>query len=104
MSDDPVDAVAAFWAKAGNRTQQYLDVWSAAAAKNAAGEYSADDLMVDLEKVWGMSIADATAYSAGMLAQLSSLIPEPPEPADPQPADGPADEPDDGAGPTGGGQ
>lgn len=97
MSEDPVDAVAAFWAKAGKRTQQYLDVWSRAAAKNAAGDYSADDLMVDLEKVWGMSIADATAYGAGMLAQLSSLVPEMP---DPQPTDGP----DDGASPTGGGQ
>ncbi len=86
MSDDPIDDLAAFWAQIGERTQQYLEVWMTAAARNAKGDYVASDLMVDLETVWGMGVADAALLATKAIENAASFAPGPP-PTDVTPPD-----------------
>lgn len=82
--DDPYDKVTAAFADASERLVEYADVWRSAIARNASGSYAADDLLVDLQALWGMSIRDAARVGAAVVESMAAAVPDP------------VDEPDDG--------
>ena len=59
-TDDPFEKVTAAFADAGERLVEYADVWRSAIVRNAAEDYAADDFLVDLQTIWGMSVRDVT--------------------------------------------
>jgi hypothetical protein len=71
---DPLAALASVWAAIGERTENYLSVWRTAIDKNAKGEYAADDLLVDLQSLWGMSIGDAARFGAAVVDAVGPLV------------------------------
>lgn len=85
MSDESGDAyerVVGLWADASERAVEYADVWRGAIARNAAGEYKSEDLLVDLQALWGMSIRDIARLGAAAVEAVAPLVPDAPDVAD----------------------
>lgn len=71
---DPYEKVTGLLADATERLVEYAGVWRAAIERNARGEYAADDLLVDMQALWGMSIRDATRVGAALLEAAAPLV------------------------------
>jgi hypothetical protein len=75
MENDPFERVTAALADAGDRLGEYTEVWREAIRRNAADDYRADDFMVDLQTLWGMSVRDTVRVSTALLETLAPLVP-----------------------------
>ena len=85
---EPRDEVMAAFADVGERLVEYAAVWRKAIERNANSAYQADDFMVDLQTLWGMSVRDAAHITSVFLAALKPSDsgqkdgkPPPPDPA-----------------------
>jgi hypothetical protein len=76
VSDDAYDKVTGAFADASERAVQYANVWKSAIERNAAGTYKSEDLLVDVEALWGMSVRDAAALGAKVVESLASFVPD----------------------------
>lgn len=75
MSDpDPYEAVTAAWADLAERAVAYTDVWRSAIERNASGAYRAEDLLVDLQTVWGMGVRDVARVGATVVEAMAPLL------------------------------
>jgi hypothetical protein len=72
--DDPFEKVTAAFADAGERLVEYADVWRSAIERNAAENYAADDLLVDLQTLWGMSVRDVTRVGTAFVETMAPLL------------------------------
>ena len=71
---DPFENVVGAVADVGERLVEYAEVWRKAIDRNAAGTYAADDFLVDLQSVWGMSVRDAARVGAAFVDGLAPLL------------------------------
>ncbi len=93
---DPFDEVVDAFADVGERLVEYADVWRDAMVRNAAGQYAADDFLVDLQSVWGMGVRDAARVGSAVVEAVAPLVSDAsfgPRSTD---GDGAHAEPDDG--------
>ena len=75
MADDPFDQVAAAVADVGDRIGEYAAVWRSAVDRNNRGEYKADDSLVDLQALWGMSVRDVARIGSAVVDVVGPLLP-----------------------------
>jgi len=73
---DPVERVTAAFADIGDRLVEYANVWRSAIDRNAEGAYAADDFLVDLQTLWGMSVRDVARFGAAYVEAVAPLLPE----------------------------
>jgi hypothetical protein len=67
MAENYGDVMGAI-ADVSERLVEYTSVWRKAIERNARSEYKADDFLVDLQSLWGMSVRDAARISSALLA------------------------------------
>jgi len=79
MSDDPYERARAAFDDIGERFDEYAAVWKGAVERNGRNEYAADDFMVDLQKLWGMSVRDAVTATAAVVDLMASVLARDPE-------------------------
>jgi hypothetical protein len=75
MAEDPFDQVAAAVADVGERLGQYAEIWQSAVDRNNRGEYKADDYLVDLQALWGMSVRDVARIGSALIEVVGPLLP-----------------------------
>ncbi|MDP1819046.1 MAG: hypothetical protein Q8K58_04030 [Acidimicrobiales bacterium] len=80
---DAYERVTEVFAGAAERAVEYADVWRSAMQRNAAGAYKAEDLLVDMQTVWGMSVRDAARTGAAVIEAMAPLVPAEPSAAEP---------------------
>ncbi len=66
--------MAGAWAAVGERMADYAAVWRSAAERNADGTYAAEDLLVDVEQIWGMTLGDAARVGAAVVDAAGPLL------------------------------
>ncbi|CAN5612655.1 hypothetical protein BH18ACT1_BH18ACT1_12600 [soil metagenome] len=76
--EDPLDQVTAAVADVGERLGEYADVWRSAVDRNGRGAYAAEDYLVDLQALWGMSVRDAARIGSAFVEALAPLLPRDP--------------------------
>jgi hypothetical protein len=64
----PYDGVMDAFADVSERLVEYAGVWRKAIERNAKTTYQADDFLVDLQTLWGMSVRDAARITSAVLA------------------------------------
>jgi hypothetical protein len=62
------DGVMDAFADVSERLVEYAAVWRTAIERNAKSNYQADDFLVDLQTLWGMSVRDAARITSAVLA------------------------------------
>jgi hypothetical protein len=75
MEEDPFDRVTAAVADVGERMGEYAAVWRSAVDRNSRGDYKADDYLVDLQALWGMSVRDAARIGSALVEAIGPLLP-----------------------------
>jgi hypothetical protein len=73
MSDDPFERFKASFDDVGERVDEYSTVWKSAIERNGRNEYRADDFMVDLQKLWGMSVRDVVSAGAAVVDLMAAV-------------------------------
>ena len=87
--------LAGAWAVMGERMGDYVAVWRSAVDRNADEDYAAKNFLVDLERIWGMTLGDAARFAAAVIDASGPLLagfqddPKPPDP-DTDPSSGTA--------------
>ena len=71
---DSFGPMAGAWAVMGERMADYAAVWRSAVNRNADGTYAAEDFLVDLEQIWGMTLGDAARVGAAMVDAAGPLL------------------------------
>jgi hypothetical protein len=82
---DAYEKVVGVWADLTERAVEYADVWRSAIDRNGAGDYKSEDLLVDLQALWGMSIRDAARMGAAVIEAVAPLVPDGPFESDDDP-------------------
>jgi hypothetical protein len=85
---DAYEKVVGVWADLAERAVDYADVWRSAMERNAAGQYKSEDLLVDLQALWGMSIRDAARVGTAVIDAVATVVPEEPFASDDDPGPG----------------
>jgi hypothetical protein len=75
MDEDPFDRVAAAVADVGERVGEYTAIWREAVERNNAGNYKAEDYLVHLQALWGMSVRDAAKLGSAFVEAIAPLLP-----------------------------
>jgi hypothetical protein len=65
------DVVAAALADMTAALSEYASVWRTAVERNAGGRYEAEDVLVDMQTLWGMTMRDAVRVTSAILAVWS---------------------------------
>jgi hypothetical protein len=84
VTEDRTDQVTRALADVSERLTDYADVWRRAIERNARSAYGADDFLVDLQTLWGMSIRDFARVGFA-LAEAFAPSPSGERPAEEQP-------------------
>jgi hypothetical protein len=71
---DAVSDLAATWAVIGERLGDYVHVWREAVERNGNEDYAADDFLVDLQTLWGMSVRDVARFGVAVVDAAGPLL------------------------------
>jgi hypothetical protein len=74
--EHPYDAATAVLADLAERAVEYADIWRSAITRNAAGEYKPEDMLVDVQALWGLGVRDAARMGSAMVETLAPLLPK----------------------------
>ena len=66
--------LAGAWAVMGERMGDYAAVWRSAVERNAEGTYAAENFLVDVEQIWGMTLGDAARFGAAVVDAAGPLL------------------------------
>jgi hypothetical protein len=75
MDEDPFDRVAAAAADLGDRVGEYAAVWRRVVERNNQGDYGADDYLVDMQALWGMTVRDVARFGSAVVDAVAPLLP-----------------------------
>jgi hypothetical protein len=73
---DPYGDMTNVLGDVGERLGEYASVWRSAIERNAKSEYRADDFLVDLQTLWGMSMRDAVRVTSRVLEAWAPRAPD----------------------------
>ena len=62
------------WAVMGERMVDYAAVWRSAVERNADGTYAAENFLIDVEQIWGMTLGDAARFGAAVVDAAGPLL------------------------------
>jgi len=81
MADDPFTRLEGLLSDLADRVGRYAEIWQAAAARNAANEYGADDLLADVQRAFELGLRDAAEIGASLIDAFGTVVPVPGPPA-----------------------
>lgn len=74
--EHPYDAATAAFADVAERAVEYADIWRKAITRHAAGDYKPEDMLVDVQALWGLSARDAARMGSAMVEAVAPMLPK----------------------------
>jgi hypothetical protein len=74
--EHPYDVATAALADLAERAVEYADIWRKAITANASGDYKPEDMLVDVQALWGLGVRDAARMGSAMVEALTPILPK----------------------------